>query len=182
MSYLLGIKDTQTLRLQAVSLQKVIVTADASYAEDEGAKSRSGGCVGLPGADGKTSYFIFKSKKQSIVAKSTSESELISATYMVEYGLWTSYMLDQMGYGQVVIELEQDNTTSIHFIERGRGTFERTKHIKVRLFWLKMLLESGELIVKYVKTSDMTADILTKPLVGAMFIYLLAKLIGCNTN
>jgi Reverse transcriptase (RNA-dependent DNA polymerase) len=179
-AYLNGIKDTQRVRLEAANLQKVIVTADASYCTTEGCKSITGGCVGFPGNQGRTSYSIWVSKKQSIVARSTSESELIAATHMVEYGLWVTYMLRQLGYGEAIIELEQDNTASINFITRGRGTFQRTKHIKVRMFWIKMLIDTGELVVKYVPTAEMTADILTKPLTGVLFLGMVLLLIGWN--
>ena len=179
-AYLNGIKDVQCVRLEAANLEKVVATADASYCTTEECKSITGGCCGFPGNEGRTSYFMWICKKQSIVARSTSESELISAAHIVEFALWVTYMLQQFGYGKVVIELEQDNTASINFINKGRGTFQRTKHIKVRQFWIKMLIDTGELVVKYVPTAVMTADILTKPLAGVLFVSMLLLLIGWN--
>ena len=176
-AYLNGIKDTQKVILNAVSLSKIIVTADSAYALDTNCKSTSAGCIGFPGVEG-TSYFIWIHKIQPIVTRSSSEAELVAAAYVTEFGLWVSYMLDELMIGRVSIELEQDNTASINFINRGRGTFARTKHIKVREFWIAMLIEAGELVVKHVPTAIMTADILSKPLALVPFLRLLKKLIG----
>ena len=177
-AYLNSIKDFQMIVLDAVSIEKVIATADSAYAVDKDCKSTSAGCIGFPGANGKTSYFLWIHKTQPIVTRSSSESELVAASYIVEYGLWVTYMLDELGFGRRVIELEQDNTSSISFVKRGRGTFSRTKHIKVRWFWIAMLMEDGELSIKHVPTEEMTADILSKPLPYAAFLKLLFKLVG----
>ena len=177
-SYLNRIKEDQRIILNAVSVEKVIATADSAYAVDKDCKSTSAGCIGFPGIDGKTSYFLWVHKTQPIATRSSSESELVAASYIVEYGLWVTYMLDELGFGKRMIELEQDNTSSISFVKRGRGTFSRTKHIKVRWFWITMLMEDGELSIKHVPTQEMTADILSKPLPYAAFLKLLFKLVG----
>ena len=176
-AYLNGIKDSQKVVLNATSLSKIIATADSAYALDPNCKSTSAGCIGFPGAEG-TSYFIWIHKIQPIVTRSSSEAELVAASYVTEYGLWVSYMLDELDFGKITIELEQDNTASINFVTRGRGTFARTKHIKVREFWIAMLIEAEELVVKHVPTAEMTADILSKPLALVPFLRLLKKLIG----
>ena len=77
-----------------------------------------------------------------------------------------SYMLDKLDFGKITIKLEQDNTASIKFVTRGRGTstFARTKLTKVRELWIAMLIEAEELVVKHVPTAEMTVDILSKPL------------------
>ena len=156
----------------------MIATADSAYAVDKDCKSTSAGCIGFPGANGKTSYFLWIHKTQPIVTRSSSESELVAALYIVEYGLWVTYMLEELGFGKRIIEREQDNTSSISFVKRGRGTFSRTKHIKVRWFWIAMLTEDGELSIKDAPTEEMTADILSKPLPYAAFLKLLFKLVG----
>jgi hypothetical protein len=43
----------------------------------------------------------------------------------------------------------------------GTGSFKRAKHIEVRFFWMKALLDE-ELI--YMSTDELVADILTKPM------------------
>ena len=41
-----------------------------------------------------------------------------------------------------------------------------------------MLIELGELLIQYVKSEDMVADLLTKPVVGYTFAHLLTHLLG----
>ena len=48
----------------------------------------------------------------------------------------------------------------------------------MRYFWLKLLIDNGFLELIYVPTEDLVADILTKPLMGCKFKYLLHKLLG----
>ena len=72
----------------------------------------------------------------------------------------------------------QDNKSTILIAQQGTGTFKRTKHIGVRHFWIKELMDSGYLSVEYVSTKNMVADILSKPLVGSQFKYLRGKLLG----
>jgi hypothetical protein len=40
----------------------------------------------------------------------------------------------------------------------------RTKHIDVRYHYIRELVSSGKTIIDYIRTEDMTADALTKPL------------------
>ena len=78
--------------------------------------------------------------------------------------------------------VEQDNTSTILIANRGTGTFKRTKHIKVRYYWIKNLIDSGVIILQYVPTLLMVSDLLTKPLVGARFKTLTARLLGWDSK
>ena len=155
----------------------IVASSDASYGEHDDGRSQTGGCVGLQG-EGRGSFFIFISSKQPVVAKSSCEAELISGSTVGDYLLWLRYMILQLGYGEQSAILEQDNLSAIGFSQKGRGSFKRSKHIKVRYFWLKGLIDEGILLLKYVPSKKMVADILTKPVVGAQFKYLLKMLLG----
>ncbi len=52
----------------------------------------------------------------------------------------------------------------------------------MRYFWLKDLINEGIIKLEYQSTNELVADILTKPLTGAQFQYLLYKLIGWNNE
>ena len=52
------------------------------------------------------------------------------------------------------------------------GGVLRAKHIKVRFFWLKDLIDGGEIILVYVSSEELVADMLTKATTGAKFKYL----------
>jgi hypothetical protein len=73
-----------------------------------------------------------------------------------------------------------DSTCAMQMMKQGAGSFKRAKHIKVRFFWLKDLMDQGLINLIYTFTDELVADILTKPLVGWKFHYLLYKLLGWN--
>ena len=78
----------------------------------------------------------------------------------------------------VVPELMQDNMSTIKLAEKGKSTSDRTRHIKVRYYFVNQFLENGEMKIKYCPTDEMVADILTKPLQGEQFKILAMKLLG----
>jgi hypothetical protein len=72
------------------------------------------------------------------------------------------------------------STCAMQMVKQGTGSFKRAKHIKVRFFWLKDLIDQGIIEMIYTPTDELVVDILTKPLVGRKFQYLLYKLLGWN--
>ena len=66
----------------------------------------------------------------------------------------------------------------MRLLEQGTGSFKRAKHIKVRFFWLKDLIDEGEVTLVYVRSEELVADMLTKATTGAKFKYLRDKLLG----
>jgi len=61
-----------------------------------------------------------------------------------------------------------DNQGAIALV-KNPAHHERTKHIDVQYHFIRSLAERGDLIVGYVPTEDMVADIFTKPLPKAKF-------------
>jgi len=62
------------------------------------------------------------------------------------------------------VKMHQDNTSTIRLAKNGRSMSDRTKHIKLRYFFIKQYIDSGEFEVVYCPTDLQVADILTKPL------------------
>ena len=56
--------------------------------------------------------------------------------------------------------------------------YYRTRHVKIRYFFVNQFLENGEMKIKYCPTESMVADILTKPIVGSQFKMLARQLLG----
>ena len=73
-----------------------------------------------------------------------------------------------------------DDNCSMYLLEQGIGAFKRAKHIKVRYFWLNELIDEGEVILRYIPSEELVADLLTKALTGVKFKYRRAKLLGWN--
>ena len=65
-------------------------------------------------------------------------------------------------------------------IEKGRGSFKNTKHIRVRHFFITDLVKSGKIVLVWQSTKDMVSDILSKGVTYAVFVHLLPRLIGRN--
>ena len=78
----------------------------------------------------------------------------------------------------MTIEIGVDNKCSMYLLEQGTGSFKRAEHIKVRYFWVKDMIDEGGVILRYIPSERLVADLLTKALTGAKFKYLRATLLG----
>ena len=78
--------------------------------------------------------------------------------------------------GSLPVDVMVDNQAAIH-IGSFDGSGKRAKHINVRYQHVKMLVNEGICVLKYVKTTDQLADIFTKCLGRNAFIYLRNKIL-----
>ena len=110
-----------------------------------------------------------KSGKQKIVTRSSTEAELVGISDSLSQILWSrEFLLHQhLNIGPAV--LYQDNMSTIFLSEKGRSTSERTRHIKIRYFFIHHYIQTKEIVLQYLPTEDMIADLLTKPLHGSRF-------------
>ena len=53
----------------------------------------------------------------------------------------------------------------------GSTIAERIRHIDIRYFWVADRVKNGKPIIEHLGTAEMYANVLTKPLQGAQFIY-----------
>lgn len=140
---------------------------DSSYAVHGDAKGQSGRIIGL-GRIGGVSFV--KSIKQKLVARSSTESELIGLADAVGDILWHRNVLKFLGVDLSGTTVFQDNMSTITMAESGRGgKTGNSKHIDVRYFFVKQHIDSGEIKLAHLRTDHMIADVLTKPLQGKLF-------------
>ena len=112
------------------------------------------------------------SSKQTIVANSSTEAEMIAVSdHAGELIAQNEFYIHQCGMNKPAI-LYQDNQSTIRLLKNGKSSSDRTKHIKIRYFWLKDRVDVKDILMEYMPTEDMIADILTKPLQGDLFIRL----------
>ena len=154
----------------------VQIFADASYGVHVDGKSHSGVAVTL----GRGAILIH-SGKQRLVVKSSAEAELVTQADSLGYGFRILNFIKAQGYDIDQGIIHQDNQAAIRLAENGRSTSNRTRHIKIRYFFLKQFLDSGELQVVYCPTDKMVADILTKPLQGEIFAKGRSYLLGYDS-
>jgi hypothetical protein len=72
----------------------------------------------------------------------------------------------------------QDNQSTLASLESGRSVNKATRHIIIRYFYLKSKVQEGEVVLEYMPTEEMIADVLTKPLQGEKFIELRDSLLN----
>jgi hypothetical protein len=137
---------------------------DASFGVHADAKSHTGVVVSY----GYGPLFA-SSRKQSIVTKSSTEAELVGtadASGIIHDILGT---LRDLGETIPHAVVHQDNQSTIRMIYNGEPTSQRSKHINIKYYYLKQLVDDGIVIIQYLSTEEMIADILTKPLQGEAF-------------
>lgn len=137
---------------------------DASYGVHADGKSHTGCVITL----GKGPVYI-KSGKQKINTKSSTEAELVGLSDSVSQVVWSREFLTGQGYVVGATTVYQDNVSTMALANKGQSTSERTRHINLRYFWIKDRIEAGEIQLEHLPTTEMIADILTKPLQGNLF-------------
>lgn len=73
----------------------------------------------------------------------------------------------------------EDNTSCISFVKTERTT-KRSKHIDTKQYFIKELVEHGEVELVYCCTELMVADALTKPLSCTRLNNLLERMVSTN--
>jgi len=161
--YLKGTRDL-ALSLCAENVIKINSYIDASFACHPDGKSHTGEMITLGGG-----AVFSKSSKQKLVAKSSTEAELIGLSDGLPHVLWTKNFLQSQGYDTGPAIVHQDNKSTITLAEKGRSTSNRTRHVSIRYFFVKDRIESNEIKVIHTGTEKMVADFFSKPLQGHAF-------------
>jgi hypothetical protein len=117
----------------------------------------------------------WQSKKQSTVATSTAESELYGLCEGVKEGLFLRHWFEFYTGLIPTVEIMGDNQGSL-FIADHTTSHNRTKHIDIQHFFIREHVKNKEIILTYVQTQDMLADILTKATKKIIFQRLINQL------
>jgi hypothetical protein len=164
LKYLKGTKD---LCLVISGSDGMLISAyiDASFAVHGDGKGNTGVVI----FTGKGAVYS-KANKQKLVARSSTEAELIGVSDGLVQVLWTKMFLEAQGYSPGPAKLYQDNKSTIILAEKEKLTSYRTRHVSERNFFIKDRIESKDVELKYMATEAMVADFFTKPLQGSLFI------------
>ena len=125
------------------------------------------------------------SKLQTEIALSTTESEYIALSQSMRDVIPLMNLLKEF---EKVIPIEkikpevkckvfEDNTSCIT-VAKAPSMTPRTKHIALKYHHFRSFVKSGKIVIHSIGTTEQTADILTKPLSGELFVYLRKKMMG----
>lgn len=134
-------------------------------------KSTTGYCTFIGG-----NLVTWKSKKQTVVARSSAETKYRAMTSTACELIWLKNLLKDFGItSKAPIILHCDNQAAMH-IAANPVFHERTKHVEVDCHFVRSQVQSKIIETVYTRSSDQLADLFTKPLASVQFERLLSKL------
>ncbi|KAK2447548.1 secreted RxLR effector protein [Trifolium repens] len=137
---------------------------DADYAGNvDTRKSLSGFVFTLFGT-----AVTWKANQQSVVALSTTQAEYIALVEGVKEAIWLKGMIGEMGISQGCVKIHCDSQSAIH-LANHQVYHERTKHIDIRLHFVRDMIETKEIMVEKIATEENPADMFTKSLSRVKF-------------
>ena len=153
------LKGTATLGLCYAGDGGLSGFCDADFAADRDTRRSTSAVVFLYGG----SAVCWSSKLQPSVAASTTEAEYIAAAVAAKEGMWLrrlrAFVTEETGS----VTLLCDSQSALALMHNP-VTSARTKHMDVCHHLVRERVADGTLEVRYVRTGEQTADILTKPL------------------
>jgi len=140
---------------------------DADWATGDDRKSIGGYTFVVNGA-----AISWNSKKQSTVALSSTEAEYMALTQAVKESIWLQAILKELAAIRHLEEMRKirvDNQGAIA-LAKNAEFHARTKHIDIQYHFVRQHVENHIISLHYCPTSNMTADIFTKPLAHPSFV------------
>jgi hypothetical protein len=108
------------------------------------------------------------SRKQQAISTSTTEAEYVGLCNAAKEAVWIRNFLQNIGRsiytgGAHATRILGDNQGALRLVANPEF-HSKSKHIDVQYHYVRELLEKGTISVDYIRTSEMAADCLTKPL------------------
>ena len=175
--YLVGTKDLKLIFGSRRPSDGSVVTAqvDSDYCgNNEDVKSTTGYVIWMYG-----SVIYAESRKQRATTLSTTEAELVAASDCARMLRYIRRLLvEDFHIDLPPIPLGEDNQGCIHLSHDG-GNWKRKRHIRVANSYLYEEVTINKTIaIKYVRSDDNCADMMTKCLPAPLFIKHRATLMG----
>ena len=148
------------------------IYADASYGIHHDGKSHTGIKIAI----GNDPIFV-RSSKQHCVSLSSTEAELIALTDAITYLEWIEKIFAELRVNLLKpTRVFQDNQSAIHMVNND-FKFKNTKHMTVKVYYARQLVQEKRILLRYLPSTEMSADLLTKPLNTKQFVKLVAKFV-----
>ncbi|KAK1414173.1 hypothetical protein QVD17_29914 [Tagetes erecta] len=140
-------------------------------------RSRTGYLLLLGGAP-----VSWKSKKQSVVSRSSAEAEYRAMASTVSEILWMRWLLKELGFPQNRPTTLFCDNLAVKHIANNPVFHERTKHVEMDCFFVRERVESSEIKPIHIHTNMQIADLFTKALGSKPLHLLLDKLGICDLH
>ena len=109
---------------------------------------------------------IWKSKKQSVVAQSTMQAEMIATAYGKVQIDWLRDLVSEIGIGRgITRRILNDGLNCVTTLNSGNFQSD-SRHLRLRYHSIHEAIAKGEIEIKHVAGTEMLADALTKALGG----------------
>jgi hypothetical protein len=155
------------------------VYCDASYANHPQDSKSHGGVYVTLGAH--TGPIYVRSSKIKAVCTSICEAELFQLVEGVRKTYNVAKLLHELGaIDSLHFTVHEDNEATIIIGSAGEGRTPNSKHFRVRFDFLKDLIADGTIKIVHCPTEEMTADYLTKGMVGELYVKLTTAAMGLN--
>jgi hypothetical protein len=177
--YLVATKHERLHMLDESSSIPLTAFSDSDWAADRTTRRSISGIICLVfGAP-----VSWSSRKQDVVSTSTTESEFYAISEAVKELQWLRNILADFNENiKNPIVIRADNQSMIKMIENPKFS-SRTKHIDVRLHFVRECVSVGKFKIIFCPSEENIADLLTKPLAGVKMKFLrnLAGLHECRS-
>ena len=138
---------------------------DADWGSNpNGRKSQSGYLFTVCGG-----VISWASKKQSVVALSSTEAEYIAASLASQEAVWLRSLLGDISFVQKEPTVIKEDNQGTIALSRNPKYHPRTKNIDIKCHFIRDKVEKKELVLQYCPTEQMLADLITKPLGKTLF-------------
>ncbi len=96
-------------------------------------------------------------------------AEVVALAEGIPHVLLARDLLHDLGIIQTQpVRIGQDNQSAITQTSKP-CTFKRSKNLLIKLAWIREQVDNGLVTMEYVPSTKLSADLLTKPLIGAPF-------------
>ena len=110
----------------------------------------------------------WKASLQSFVALSTTKAKYTAAADTIKEAIWLRGMVTDLGFEQKQVIVHCDSQSAI-CLSRNQIHYEKTKHIDIKLHFVRLEVLRGVVKLMKIHTDDNLADMLTKSLPSAKF-------------
>jgi hypothetical protein len=146
---------------------EIIGYSNSDFAGCQDSRRSTSGCIFLliGGA------ITWRSAKQKLIASSTMTTKFMACYETSNYEIWLRNFVTRL---QILDNVERplklfcDNNSTVLYCNNNRSS-SKSKYIDTKFLFVKERVQNGQMLIKYIGTNSMIADLLTKGLPPKVF-------------